>query len=569
MPYQRIYCFLLVLLICSTNLLFPQTKSSELNKITTLTQQATKLMRAENYEKSLILSRHTLHQAIRLKDDNLAALSYNNIAANFDQLAEYEKALFYYKKAIIYANKTNNHHLKNRISNNLGNIYCFDKKEYAKGIHYYKKSLEYSMKIADSSEIAFTKLNITWAYFDIGKFNLGLPYLNFINKHYKKHEDKSIIVALNMLNGMYFSHLNNFKSATFYFEKAIELGKKGNEKSDLSFSHQEYSKFLFKIKNYKKAYENLNAYNQITDELNSEEKLKKLNIAGINLEIDEYKREIDDIKTKYKSDQQILLEKQSKNKLFSIVIISILLLIIVFSYFHFQNKQLKQTNKLKNIESKIQEKIINASINGQEMERKKIASFLHDNISALLSSAALHLTIFSTKNNNDSIEITKTKAILIQTHYKIRDLSHQLLPSLLARFGLFYALNDLCEINSNSDIFFEYSSNVSTETRYNEEYEMKMYFIISELLNNIIKHSEASSAKLSLKEINSELHILLEDDGIGFEIKQYPTIEGFGLNQIKARINTMEGKFTVISKPKQGTTIKIIAPIEYKAKPAV
>ncbi|MFA9190208.1 ATP-binding protein [Flavobacterium sp. FZUC8N2.13] len=526
-------------------------------------------MRAENYEKSLILSRHTLHQAIRLKDDNLAALSYNNIAANFDQLAEYEKALFYYKKAIIYANKTNNHHLKNRISNNLGNIYCFDKKEYAKGIHYYKKSLEYSMKIADSSEIAFTKLNITWAYFDIGKFNLGLPYLNFINKHYKKHEDKSIIVALNMLNGMYFSHLNNFKSATFYFEKAIELGKKGNEKSDLSFSHQEYSKFLFKIKNYKKAYENLNAYNQITDELNSEEKLKKLNIAGINLEIDEYKREIDDIKTKYKSDQQILLEKQSKNKLFSIVIISILLLIIVFSYFHFQNKQLKQTNKLKNIESKIQEKIINASINGQEMERKKIASFLHDNISALLSSAALHLTIFSTKNKNDSIEITKTKAILIQTHYKIRDLSHQLLPSLLARFGLFYALNDLCEINSNSDIFFEYSSNVSTETRYNEEYEMKMYFIISELLNNIIKHSEASSAKLSLKEINSELHILLEDDGIGFEIKQYPTIEGFGLNQIKARINTMEGKFTVISKPKQGTTIKIIAPIEYKAKPTV
>ncbi|MFA9187710.1 ATP-binding protein [Flavobacterium sp. FBOR7N2.3] len=526
-------------------------------------------MRAENYEKSLILSRHTLRKAISLKDDNLIALSYNNIAANFDQLAESEKALFYYKKAIIYANKTNNYHLKNWISNNLGNIYCFDKREYSKGIYYYKKSLEYSIKIADSSEIAFTKLNITWAYFDIGKFNLGLPYLNYINKHYKKYEDESIIVALNMLNGMYHAHLNNTKRATFYFEKAIKLGKNGNEKSDLSFSHQEYSKFLFKIKNYKKAYENLHAYNQITDELNTEEKLKKLNIAGINLEIDEYKREIDDIKTKYKSDQQILLEKQSKNKLISIVIISILLLIIVFSYFHFQNKQLKQTNKLKNIESKIQENIITASINGQEMERKKIASFLHDNISALLSSAALHLTIFSTKNNNDSVEITKTKAILIQTHYKIRDLSHQLLPSLLARFGLFYALNDLCEMNSNSNIFFEYSSDVSAETRYNEDYEMKMYFIISELLNNIIKHSQASIAKINLKEINSELHILVEDNGVGFEIKQYPTIEGFGLNQIKARINTMEGKFTVISKPKQGTTIKIIAPIEYKAKPAV
>ena len=203
------------------------------------------------------------------------------------------------------------------------------------------------------------------------------------------------------------------------------------------------------------------------------------------------------------------------------------------------------------------------------MERKKIASFLHDNISALLSSAALHLTIFSTKNNNDSVEITKTKAILIQTHYKIRDLSHQLLPSLLARFGLFYALNDLCEMNSNSTIHFDYSSDVSGETRYNEDYEMKMYFIISELLNNITKHSQASIAKINLKEINSELHILVEDNGVGFEIKQYPTIEGFGLNQIKARINTMGGKFTVISKPDQGTTIKIIAPIEHKEKSTV
>lgn len=569
MLHKRIYCLLLVLIFCSTNFLFSQTKSSLQSETEALTNEATRLMRAENYEKSLILSRQSLNKAIFLKDDNLIAISYNNIATNFDQLAEYEKALFYYKKGIIHANRTNNNHLKNWINNNLGNIYCFDKKEYDKGIYYYKKSLQYSTIIADSSEIIFTKLNIAWAYFDIEKFNLGLPYLNYVNKYHKKHGDESTIVALHMLNGIYYSHINKDKRAAYYFEKAIELGKAGNEKSDLSYSHQEYSKFLFKIKNYKKAYENLTAYNEITNQLNTEEKLKKLNVTGINLEIDEYKREIDNIKTKYRTNHQILLEKQSKNKLISIVIISILLMIIIFSYFYFQNRQLKQTNKLKDIESKVQESIITASISGQEMERKKIASFLHDNISALLSSAALHLTIFSTKNNNDSVEITKTKAILIQTHYKIRDLSHQLLPSLLARFGLFYALNDLCEMNSNSTIHFHYSSDVSGETRYNEDYEMKMYFIISELLNNITKHSQASIAKINLKEINSEIHILVEDNGVGFEIKQYPTIEGFGLNQIKARINTMGGKFTVISKPQQGTTIKIIAPIEHKEKPTV
>lgn len=565
MHYKSIYYLLFALFISVTDLMYAraQTKNSLHTETTALTQEATRLMRDENYEKSLILSRNALSKAISLKDDNLIALSYNTIAANFDQLAEYEKALFYYKKGLIYANKTNNNHLKNWINNNLGNIYCFDKKEYSKGIYYYKKSLKYSIKSADSSEIILTKLNITWAYFDINKFSLGLPYLNYVNKHHKKHGDETTRVALKMLNGMYYSHLNNTQKASFYFEQAIKLGEEGNEKSDLSFAYQEYSKFLFKTGHFKKAYEYLKAYNELTAKINNEDKLKKLNVAGINLEIDEYRREIDNIKTEYKTQHQILLEKQSKNKLYSITIISILLLIIVFSYLYFQNNKLKQKNKLKNIESKIQENIITASINGQEIERKKIAAFLHDNISALLSSAALHLSVFSTKNKNNSEEITKTKAILIQAHYKIRDLSHQLLPSLLARFGLFFALNDLCEMNSNSTIHFEYSSSVSNETRYNEDYEMRMYFIISELLNNITKHSEANKAKLSLKEINSQLRIIVSDNGKGFEINQYQTIEGFGLNQIKARINTMNGKFKIISKTKEGTRIEITVPIEY------
>jgi signal transduction histidine kinase len=77
------------------------------------------------------------------------------------------------------------------------------------------------------------------------------------------------------------------------------------------------------------------------------------------------------------------------------------------------------------------------------MERKKIAVFLHDNISALLSSAGLHLNVHTMKNKTQSEEITKTIAILGEAHDKVRDLSHELLPSLLVRFGLFYALKDL------------------------------------------------------------------------------------------------------------------------------
>lgn len=566
MSYRQIVIVLLVLLSCSTNTVFAHKKKPTKKEVTTLSNEAILLMKEGSYEKSLIKSRLALSQAIRLKDNNLIAGSYNTIAANFDQLSEFDKAFYYYHKGLTYANKTNNDVLKNWLNNNLGNIYCFDKKQYEKGIYYYKKSLEYSTRIKDSAQIVFTKLNLTWAYFDIGRYEEGLPYLKYINKHHEKHGDTSTIVALNMLNGMYYNYKNDPEKATFFFENAIKHGNEGNEKSDLSYSHHEYSKFLLKNGDYKNAYKNLAIFNAITDELNDEEKLNKANVAGINLEIDEYKREIDKIESEFKTKEYVLLQEQSRNKKIVIVLSAILLLLFLLFYLYSQNTQLKQKNKLKDLRSKAQENMINASINGQELERKKIAAFLHDNISALLSSAGLHLHAYTSQNQSYPQEIIKTKAILEEAHDQVRDLSHELMPSLLARFGLFDALDDLCEKNSNSILHFEYASSINRKTRYDEDFEMKIYFIIMELLNNIIKHSDASQSKLSIDENNESLKITLMDNGKGFDSSKFHVLEGFGLNQIKARINNLKGNIYFNSKLNAGTTITIEVPITYPKK---
>jgi hypothetical protein len=72
--------------------------------------------------------------------------------------------------------------------------------------------------------MVLTNLNIAWAYFDIASFNKGLPYLNFINKHHSKFGNESTIVALNMLNGMYYCYKNEPKK-TLFFETAIARNK--------------------------------------------------------------------------------------------------------------------------------------------------------------------------------------------------------------------------------------------------------------------------------------------------------------------------------------------------------
>ncbi|RZJ53187.1 MAG: response regulator, partial [Flavobacterium sp.] len=231
--------------------------------------------------------------------------------------------------------------------NNLGNIYCFEKKQYRVGIDYYKKSLKLSTEIKDSTQIYFTNLNLAWSYFDIGEFKKGYTYLYFVNNNQKFGDDDTIIVS-NMLNGMYLSYKGENEKANEYFIKATSIKKHGLEKPDLSYAHLEYSKFLSKIGKDKEAYVNLLAYNRITQQIYNEEKIKKASIAGFNLELDEYKRQIDKIEDEKDSQYQSLKKSRIIVVLFVITSFFLLLLIITL----IKNIRFKKKHNLELLKAK-------------------------------------------------------------------------------------------------------------------------------------------------------------------------------------------------------------------------
>nr|WP_294932466.1 ATP-binding protein [uncultured Flavobacterium sp.] len=556
----RIISLIVILIICITHNSYSQNKTLPKNEIEKLVTVATENWRNKNYEKSLRQSRIALKYAIAIHDNYLIARCYNLIGVNFDDLLMLDKAFDFYIKSLHYSNKTNDRILKGKINNNLANIYFFEKKQYKKGIQHYEKALEYSSNTADNSIVYLRKLNITWAYFEIENFNNSLKYFKYINQ-YKHYGDESTEVAFNMLNGVFYNHINDTVKSNFYFTKAIELGNESYEKFDLSVTHKKYAAFLYKNKNYKKAYENILEFNRLTNEIIDLAKEKKTKLIGVNLELDEFKREVDKIEAEYKNKQKLLQKEHSRNKKIFSVIIFLFFIIIILFYFFYQNTKLKQKNRIKNIQNKIHQNIINASIDGQESERKKVALFLHDTISASLSSAGMHLNVFLSQHSTVPDEIIKTKFILDETHDKVRDLSHDLLPTLLVRFGLLYALDDLCEKYSNSSLHFEYLNTISNKKRYPETFETRLYFIISELLNNIIKHSGATRATVSVAENNNQLIIKIRDNGKGFDINDFNFVEGFGLNQVKTRIKNLNGHFIVKSKINEGTYIKMTVPL--------
>jgi two-component system, NarL family, sensor kinase len=156
-------------------------------------------------------------------------------------------------------------------------------------------------------------------------------------------------------------------------------------------------------------------------------------------------------------------------------------------------------------------------------------------------------------------EITKAQSIIDEASIKIRDLSHQLISSVLMKFGLAMAVQDLCQKCTNSKL--EFASYDKGIKRYNQKFEIKIYNIIEELVNNILKHSKAKNASITLAERSGDqLVIQIIDDGEGFDLKKAKEKNGLGLSHIESRIKYMRGVFNINTKKGEGTSIYIAVP---------
>ena len=591
MYHLRIVLSLLFVLNCFSDNSIAQTKTYSKQEITNLTDEASRYLKESNFEKSLDISKLALRSSINANDLYSTAISYITIAANYAEMAEFDKAIFFYNKSLSYADKTSNDTLRKRINNNLGNIYCFEKKQYEKGINFYENSLKYSQKLADTNQVFMTKLNIAWAYFDIGLFEKGFPSLEFINKYNKKYGDETNAVAVNMLNGMYYGYKGVHDKATSSFINAIKFGNEGNEKSDLSFSYLEYSKYLLKKGDYKNAYENLARYNIITDELYNEEKIKKANLAGINLELDEYKREIDKIETEKVAQLQSLRKSKIIVLLFGVVFCFLLLLLYtLFKNNNFKkkaNEKLSQTNiellaaKEKAEEASILKSQFVSTISHELRtplygvvgitnmlldEHKELAGSPH--LSSLKFSARYLLSLV-----NDILQINKiedNRIVLENLTFNISDEINMVKSSL----SFIAKTNDnVVHVNVDPNI-----------PEYLIGDKLRLSQIIMNLVSNALKFTKKGevSINVNLVKVEGKSHFLefkIQDNGIGIHATDQEKIfdkfvqvsrketdyqgTGLGLSIVKQMLGLFDSDISLESAIGKGTSFKFIIAFEF------
>lgn len=326
---SRILSFLLLLAILTPA--YSQEPKSEAVVIKDLNNYAHELLLELDFKESLRHARAALKKAIVAKDDTNIAIAYNTIAGNYDELSENDKAIDNYLKALKHANAIKDDTLISVVNNNLGNMYFFEKHDHDKGLKHYTRSVEISTKLKDTAQVVFTTLNMSLAYFDLKKFDEGFKYLQYINTYQSKHGDPANEVFLLMVNGIYYSNKGDFKQADGYFQRGIALAKKLDQKLDLSYVYHEYSLHLERAGNHKEAYYYLSEYGKLKDTIYNIDVLRKADLEGVNLELDEYKRAIEKIAIE-KENQTLSLRKSYIIVILCIVLLSILLLLLYMNH---------------------------------------------------------------------------------------------------------------------------------------------------------------------------------------------------------------------------------------------
>ena len=206
-------------------------------------------------------------------------------------------------------------------------------------------------------------------------------------------------------------------------------------------------------------------------------------------------------------------------------------------------------------------------IQSQEAERKRIAAELHDslgqNLLIVKNWALVGLNSLTADNpaREHLTEISETTSLALD---EVREISHDLRPYQLERLGLTNTLDHMMRnVQNSSDI--EFSTELeNVDGMLSQESEINVYRIVQELINNVIKHSNATEAVLSITRTESGAQIICRDNGKGFDqtLAAKSSSSGMGLSGLTERVRILGGRYTIESAPGAGSTTTITVPKE-------
>ncbi|WP_316737767.1 sensor histidine kinase [Pedobacter aquatilis] len=216
-----------------------------------------------------------------------------------------------------------------------------------------------------------------------------------------------------------------------------------------------------------------------------------------------------------------------------------------------------------NMRQKFEAEILKTHIEVQDQTMQTIATELHDNIGQLLSLTTLTLNSIQIPDNEKASEkISNSLSLVSKSIKEIRELAKILHGEQIVESGIGHAIeqevNWLRKVEGYTLIVTNDLLEIDT-TSPNKD--LIILRLLQEIINNIIKHAQASMIQIDTGLKNDVLLLTVKENGIGFDYEEAKNRKsGLGLNSIKKRVEMIEGKIDVISAPEKGTSIFIEIP---------
>ncbi|MCW3076096.1 MAG: hypothetical protein JWO32_705 [Bacteroidetes bacterium] len=499
-------------------------------------------MLSQQFSKAVSVGLQSIDIANKKGLDSLSAVFYEQLGNAYYFLEQKEKAIEQYKKAISICSKKGYWFIEGCCYNNIGAA-LIDLNNTSGAEGYLFKSIgimEAHGPLYDSFVSRSKRILATLYMGSNEKDKAELMFKDLIQKS-KQTKDTSLLCDVLMFYSTLKGSQGDTLQAVSMSAEALNYMRKRNNFHELLAIIQFHARNLTNASRYKEAYDlEAEAY-----------ELQKKSFAK------DLEKEVGEVEVKYKTAQirqekELSETKSKKQQQVFLFLFSGLLLLSLSIYFIIHQRKNSQQRMA------LQKQRLEVLIEGEEKERVRIARDLHDGIVQNLTAVKLKLNSIKPNAAGNEENLKELVSEIDLATKEVRNIAYKMMPLALKECGLLPALEDLLNKSLNPlSINFEFES-IGIEQRLPEKYEINLYRITQELLNNVIKHSKATQVSVLLSLRNYFITLVFEDNGKGFlvDTKQ----NGIGLSSLKSRIELLNGDLKYESGTGAGTTVIVKLP---------
>jgi signal transduction histidine kinase len=495
--------------------------------------------------------------AIRLlegtSETSLLTHAFNAMGILFYNLDNFEKARTYFEKALRIAKEGKD--TAERVQASFGISDCLAaSKRFGEALKYAQDALVLATASGDKYLLFLANTGLASLY---NKWGKGEPAVKFSTRALgyatALNEMPRVVTAyIDMADG--YALLGAYAKQIAYLNKALHIAKQNGIVIQLDDIYKSLAEGHEKTGNTSLALASMKQYIIYKDSADNVKDNRVVAEMETKYQAAQKEKSLADRQLQL-TQKDLQLQKSRQYIAYSVAATVVAILLTGLLYMNYAYKKKAHARKLKELQQENELQVLQGILEGEEKERSRIAKDLHDGVAGMLAAVKMHFTSVSLQHGavREAEGYVNGMRLLDEASTEVRKTSHNLMPEILLQRGLEEALRRYCTNVSNSNLLFIQYDSWGDIRRFKGSFELSVYRIVQELINNILRHSRATKVMVQLSQQESLLSITIEDNGIGIQPEK-GSADGTGLYNLRDRVKAMKGSLQIESGPGSGVS---------------